>query len=85
MLILLWLLPAAVVTVAAMVMAAWVGRARPEREMSQAEQDRFAAAIMKPVAGATADRARPLARTRERSTGVAVRRTAPTDPNRRSA
>ncbi len=85
MLILLWLVPAAIVTGTAMIVVAWVGRARPEREMSQADQDRFAAAIMRPMPGAAADRARPLARTRERSTGVAVRRTEPSDPTRRSA
>jgi len=53
-----------------------VGRERPERQRSAAEQERFAQAIMRPV---PAERRRP--RQRERSTGVAVRR----DQTRRSA
>jgi hypothetical protein len=69
--ILLWLVPAAVVTGTAMIAAAWVGRERPEREMSQADQERFAAAILRPMPSAGPERARPLARTRDRSTGVA--------------
>ncbi|MCW2856949.1 MAG: hypothetical protein JWR52_2564 [Marmoricola sp.] len=83
--ILLWLLPAATVTGTAMIVVAWVGRARPEREMSEADQERFAAAILRPMPTAGPDRARPLARTRERSTGVAVRRSDQPGPTRRSA
>lgn len=67
--ILLWLLPTVVVTVIAMGVAGWVGRERPEREATQADKDRFAEAIMRPLP-ATA-RTRP----QERSNGVAVRRT----------
>lgn len=81
--ILLWLVPSIVVTGVAMLVAGWVGRERPERELSQAEQDRFADAILRPLP--TAARPRPGAdarsRPRERSTGVAVRRTS----TRRSA
>jgi hypothetical protein len=83
--ILLWLVPAAVVTGTAMIAAAWVGRERPEREMSQADQERFAAAILRPMPSAGPERARPLARTRDRSTGVAVRRTDQPGSTRRSA
>jgi hypothetical protein len=68
--ILLWLLPAFVVTSAAMVWVSWIGRDRPERERSAAEQERFAEAVMRPVPD---ERRRP--RQRERSTGVAQRRT----------
>lgn len=71
--ILLWLLPTVVVTVIAMGVAGWVGRERPEREQTQAEQDRFAEAIMRPLP--TATKPRPDARSHQRSTGVAVRRT----------
>jgi hypothetical protein len=71
--ILLWLLPAALVTAAAMAWVAWVGRARPEREWSGADQERFARAVMRPLPD---ERRRP--RQRERSTGVALRR----DPQR---
>lgn len=67
--ILLWLLPAALVTGAAMAWVGWVGRERPEREWSEAEQERFARAVMRPIPD---ERRRP--RQRERSTGVAVRR-----------
>ncbi len=74
--ILLWLVPSVVVTGIAMLVAGWAGRERPERERSQAEQDRFAEAILRPLPDA-AQRTRP----RERSTGVAVRRTS----TRRSA
>lgn len=74
--ILLWLLPSVLVTCAAMAWVSWVGRERPERERSQAEQERFAQAIMRPL---PEDRRRT--RQRERSTGVAVRR----DSTRRSA
>jgi hypothetical protein len=67
--ILLWLLPSVVVTCVAMAWVSWVGRARPERERSEAEQDRFAQAIMRPIPDV-----RPRSRQRERSTGVAQRR-----------
>jgi hypothetical protein len=83
--ILFWLLPALVVTVVAMCWAGWAGRDRPERERTAAEQERFAAAIGKPLPAAA--RPRPGAdtrRARERSTGVAVRRDPPRD-TRRSA
>lgn len=66
--ILLWLLPATVVTGVAMLWASWAGRERPERERTEAEQERFAQAILRPLPGSAA---RP--RQRERSTGVAVR------------
>lgn len=67
--ILLWLLPSVVVTCAAMAWVSWIGRVRPERERSAAEEERFARAVMSPM---PADRRR--VRPRERSTGVAVRR-----------
>jgi hypothetical protein len=82
--ILLWLLPAALVTGLAMLWAGWVGRDRPERALTEAEQDRFAEAILRPLPPAARNRPRP----RERSTGVAVRRTAAVTsdgPTRRSA
>lgn len=49
MTILLWLLPAALATVAAMVVVSFVGRERPERERSESEKERFAEAILKPL------------------------------------
>jgi hypothetical protein len=78
--ILLWLLPAVVVTCAAMVWVSWIGRERPERERSVAEQERCAEAVMRPVPD---ERRRP--RQRERSTGVAQRRDDHRDNPRRSA
>jgi hypothetical protein len=79
--ILLWLLPSVVVTCAAMAWVSWVGRERPERARSAAEQERFADAIMRPMPD---ERRRP--RQRERSTGVAQRRAAQgSDHTRRSA
>jgi cytochrome c-type biogenesis protein CcmH/NrfF len=69
--ILLWLLPAVVVTGAAMVWVGWIGRDRPERERTAVEQQRFAEAVMRQVPD---ERRRP--RQRERSTGVATRRSA---------
>jgi hypothetical protein len=74
--ILLWLVPAAVVTVVAMGWAAWAGRPqREQRDRSEAAYERFARAIAKahPAAG----RPRPSV-VRDRSTGIAVR------PSRRS-
>jgi hypothetical protein len=67
--ILLWLLPSLVLTCAAMAWVSWIGRDRPERERSDAELERFAQAIMRPIPG---ESRRP--RQRERSTGVAQRR-----------
>jgi hypothetical protein len=79
--ILLWLLPAVLTTCAAMACVSWLSRERPERERSEAEQERFAQAIMRPLPD---ERRRP--RQRERSTGVAVRRGDPgRDRTRRSA
>ncbi|RNL62669.1 hypothetical protein EFK50_13000 [Nocardioides marmoriginsengisoli] len=78
--ILLWLLPAAVVTGIAMLWAGWAGREAPDRERSEAEQERFAAAIMRPLP--TAAKARPQPRSRERSTGVAVRPSERESPRR---
>ena len=86
--ILLWLLPAAMVTGLAMIWAGWVGRDRPERERTPAEQERFAEAILRPLPPAARSSARARQRQRERSTGVAVRRTPAAgsgDPTRRSA
>jgi hypothetical protein len=77
--ILLWLVPAGVVTVLAMLWATWAGR--PQREQtgrSEAAYERFARAIAKehPAAG----RRRPVTGgDRDRSTGIAVR------PSRRAA
>ena len=47
--ILLWLVPAAVTTTLAALLVGWVGRERGEREMTEADQERFAAAIMRPL------------------------------------
>jgi hypothetical protein len=69
-----------VVTCAAMVWVSWVGRERPERELSESEQERFAQAIMRPI---PEERRRP--RQRERSTGVAQRRGGQGRDTRRSA
>ena len=78
--ILLWLLPAAVATTAAMAWVSWAGRQRPERERSVAKQERFARAIMRPI---PEEHRRP--RQRERSTGVAQRRDQQRPESRRSA
>jgi len=69
--ILLWLVPPGVVTVLAMIWAAWAGR--PQREATERDEaayERFARAIAKehPTAG----RPRPAV-VRDRSTGIAVR------------
>jgi hypothetical protein len=75
--ILWWLAPACVVTVLAMVRAAWAGRPRrDERDRSEAAYERFAAAMAKdhPAVG----RPQQLMTVRDRSTGIAVR------PSRRS-
>ena len=66
--ILLWLLPSVVVTCAAMAWVGWVGRERPEREQSDADLERLARAVMRPIP--EGDR---RTRQRERSTGVAQR------------
>jgi hypothetical protein len=69
--ILLWLVPPVVVTLLAMMWAAWAGRPRPEPgDRSEAGYERFAAAISRPHPAALAPR--PPAR-RDRSTGIAVR------------
>lgn len=73
--ILLWLVPAGVVTVVAMLWAAWAGRPRRDDRAVQAQRreddhDRFAKAITRRHPGAT--RPRP-ATVRDRSTGIAVR------------
>ncbi len=87
--ILAWLVPAAAVTVVAMLWAAWAGRPRREQtERSEAAYEKFARAITKEHPGA--GRPRPLpARDRDRSTGIAVRpsRRSPAQqpPTRRSA
>lgn len=77
--ILAWLVPAAAVTVVAMLWAAWAGR--PQREQTQrseADYEKFARAIAREHPGA--GRPRPLAAlNRDRSTGIAVR------PSRRTA
>ena len=69
--ILWWLAPAGAATLCAMVWATWAGRPRREvRERSEADQERFAAAMARehPAAG------KPLpAAVRDRSTGIAVR------------
>jgi len=75
--ILLWLVPSAVVTLVAMVWAAWAGRPRREEsDRSEAAYERFSRAITKehPQSG----RSRPHV-VRDRSTGIAVR------PSRRTA
>jgi hypothetical protein len=74
--ILAWLVPPAVVTVLAMIWAAWAGRPqRVEADRSDASAQRFAQAIAKPHPAA--GKARPAV-SRDRSTGIAVR------PSRRS-
>jgi hypothetical protein len=71
--ILLWLVPAAVVTTVAMVWAAWAGRPRrAQTTRSDAAHERFARALAKPHPGMARSAALP-ARTRDRSTGIAVR------------
>jgi HAMP domain-containing protein len=72
--ILLWLVPAAVATVAAMLWVSWLGRERPalpdrSEAAQKAARERFAAAITRPHPHGAPVRARQ----RERSTGVAIR------------
>ncbi len=83
--ILLWLLPAVVATAAAMALVGWIGRERPERERTEAEQERFAAAIRRPLPQAARPRPGSAGGARERSTGVALRRQPGDGPTRRSA
>ena len=68
--ILLWLVPPVVVTVVAMLWVSWIGRDRREVDREEAVR-RLGAALDKqaPIHPRTAGRPR------ERSTGVAVRRT----------
>jgi hypothetical protein len=83
--ILLWLVPAAVVTGIAMLWAAWAGRPRSEQtQRSDADQARFARAIVREHPAAR--RPRPVA-PRDRSTGIAVRpsRRPSDDQTRRTA
>ncbi|MET3960917.1 cytochrome c-type biogenesis protein CcmH/NrfF [Marmoricola sp. OAE513] len=47
--ILLWLVPAAVTTGLATLYVSWIGRERTEREPTEADHERFAAAITKPL------------------------------------
>lgn len=73
--ILAWLAPAGVVTVVAMLWAAWAGRPRPDDRAVQAQRreadhDKLARAINRPHPGATRPRPAPA---RDRSTGIAVR------------
>jgi hypothetical protein len=70
--ILWWLAPAGGVTVLAMLWAAWAGRPRKEhsRERSEADYERFAAAIAKEHPAVHYPR---MARVHDRSTGIAVR------------
>ena len=72
--ILAWLVPSAVVTVVAMLWAAWAGRPQrePTERSSEAAYERFARAITKEHPGAR--RPRPAGPgVRDRSTGIAVR------------
>jgi hypothetical protein len=69
--ILLWLVPAGVVAVLAMLWVAWAGRPqRAETDRSEAAQERFGRAIAREHPGA--HRPRPEV-PRDRSTGIAVR------------
>ena len=89
--ILLWLVPAAVVTCVAMLWATWAGRPqRDDRTVAagsrDADQERLARALAREHPGAR----RPLPqRARDRSTGIAVRPSRRTDDSgsqtRRSA
>jgi hypothetical protein len=47
--ILLWLVPSVVATSLAALYVSWIGRDRVEREPTEADQARFAEAIMKPL------------------------------------
>jgi hypothetical protein len=85
--ILLWLVPPVAVTLVAMAWVGWMGReGRGEVDREEALR-RLGAALERPLRSHTA----PLARRRDRSTGVAVRRTpragapADTDSQRRAS
>lgn len=79
--ILLWLVPSALVTLAAMVWAAWAGRAA-ERAVDREEAVRRLARVLeREDRGPTTVVRTP----RERSTGVAVRRTQPSRDQRRAS
>jgi hypothetical protein len=67
--ILLWLVPPVLVTVVAMLWVGWVGRDRRELDRDEAVRRMGAALEKQPRVQAPAPRAR------ERSTGVALRRT----------
>lgn len=76
--ILLWLVPPVVVTVLAMAWVGWVGReGRGEVDRDEAVR-RLGAALEKDQPAVR--RPAPTAATRERSTGVAVRRQEPVEP-----
>ncbi len=84
--ILLWLVPAVVVTVAAMVWVSWVdrdGRGEVDRDVAAA---RLGRALAKQLPAGTRRAAAPA---RDRSTGIAVRpshgSTAPSDGTRRTS
>jgi hypothetical protein len=68
--ILLWLVPPVVVTLMAMAWVGWVGRERGEVDREEALR-RLGAALERPLRSGPAK----LPRRRDRSTGVAVRRT----------
>ncbi|MGA8211366.1 MAG: hypothetical protein WB441_07830 [Nocardioidaceae bacterium] len=87
--ILAWLAPSGLVLVVMMAWAAWAGRPREaDAERSEEAYERFAQAIGRPHPGAGLARPTPV---RDRSTGVAVRRSrstpaaAPEQRPRRSA
>ena len=70
--ILWWLAPAGGATLVAMLWAAWAGRPQKDtpRERSEADYEKFAAAIAKEHPAAHYPR---LAKVHDRSTGIAVR------------
>ncbi len=70
--ILWWLAPAAGATVVAMLWAAWAGRPQKAtpRERSEADYERFAAAIAREHPAAAYPR---MPKVHDRSTGIAVR------------
>lgn len=70
--ILLWLAPAAVVTVLAMCWVGWVGRERPEPD-----REVLLARLEKGLAKDTPLRYAAVRPERDRSTGIAVRRSRP--------
>jgi hypothetical protein len=78
--ILLWLAPPAVVTVLAMLWAAWAGRDRraPDDGDTEAAYERFAAAVQKPLP----TRGRTVTASQDHVSGVAVRRSRAVQPAR---